>query len=94
LSVQTEPWNWVIFIIGGVLGALLAWFLFDPALIGLSSLAGASLITGSISLNPPWNLVVFLGLFVVGVVFQAGLMWREPPERRRTIRRRTYVRHD
>jgi hypothetical protein len=87
LGFQMDQWNWVVFIVGGIVGALLAWYLFDPALIGLSSLAGASLITGGLGLTSPLDLVVFLVLFLVGVAFQAGLMWREPPERRRVVRR-------
>lgn len=87
-NFQVEPYGWIVFIVGGIGGALLAWYLFDPALIGLSSLAGASLITNSLGLTPPMDLVVFVALFLVGIVVQAGLMWRQPPERRRIVRRR------
>jgi len=87
ISVNPEPWNWVIFIIGGVIGAILVLFLFDPALIGLSALVGANLISSMIKLDPPLNLVLFVLLFIVGVVFQAGLLRREPLERRRIVRR-------
>jgi len=87
ISVDPGQWNWVMFIIGGVIGAVLVLFLFDPALIGLSALVGANLITSMIKLDPPLNLVLFVVLFIVGVVFQAGLLRREPLEQRRIVRR-------
>ena len=86
-GVNPGQWNWVMFIIGGVIGAVLVLFLFDPALIGLSALVGANLITSMIKLDPPLNLVLFVVLFIVGVVFQAGLLRREPLEQRRIVRR-------
>jgi hypothetical protein len=88
LGVATGQWNWVIFIIGGVIGAVLVLMLFDPALIILSALVGANLITNIFMPAPPLNLVLFIVLFIVGAIFQAGLLRREPPERRTVVRRR------
>ncbi|MBE7471531.1 MAG: hypothetical protein HS114_20530 [Anaerolineales bacterium] len=94
LGLSVNPWEWLVYIIGGIIGAVLVLYLFDPALIGLSALAGATLIveavrlSGMVTLTPPFDLVLWVILFVVGIAFQAGLMLREPPERRRVRRRR------
>jgi len=78
---------WVIYAIGGVIGILLVMFLFDWALITLSSLAGASLIVQA--LGGSGGLLFFL-LFIVGIVIQGLILQREehPPVRRyRRVRR-------
>ena len=67
----------LIFIAGGVLGAILIGVLFDWALIVLSSVIGATLISQA----TPFELLVRMGLFVVlaatGVVVQWILMRRD-----------------
>lgn len=93
VGLRVSPWEWLIYIIGGIIGAVLILYLFDPALIVLSSVAGASLVTeavrlsGVVTLTPPFDLALWVVLVIVGIVFQAGLMFWQPPERRR-IRRR------
>ena len=67
-------------ILGGVLliiGVLLVIFLFDWALITLSSLAGASLITQALLLPSGMGGVVFLALVIIGVVIQGSMLQRE-----------------
>lgn len=71
---------WVVYIIGGILGLILVSFLFDWALITLSSLAGASLITQAFS--PPGAQggtggVIFFVLFIAGVLIQGAVLRRE-----------------
>jgi hypothetical protein len=56
---------------------LLVIFLFDWALITLSSLAGASLITQALLLPGGIGGVVFLALVIVGVVIQGSMLGRE-----------------
>jgi hypothetical protein len=75
---------WLFFAIGGVIGLLLVMFLFDWALIVLSSLAGASLIVQSLLTGGGTGSIVFIGLFLVGVLIQALVLLREetPPVRR------------
>jgi hypothetical protein len=73
-GVTMGRFNWVPFIIGGIMGALLVAALFQWALIILSSLAGASLIVQSIRLEPTMELIVLIGLFIVGLVVQATSM--------------------
>ena len=61
----------VAFIIGGVIGLILVGMFLDWALISLSSLAGAALVTEALNLSSGLGLVVFVVLVVIGVVFQA-----------------------
>jgi hypothetical protein len=61
-------------IIGGIVGAVLVVLLFDWALIVLSSLVGASLISQAIPLERPFGVVLFIGSFFVGIVIQMGMI--------------------
>ena len=78
----SEPFNWMAFIVGGIVGLLLVASVFDWALYILSSWAGATLITravtGGIGMNETLGLVVFFTLFVLGMVLQAGLFKEKP----------------
>jgi uncharacterized membrane protein YkvI len=56
---------------------LLVIFLFDWAIITLSSLAGASLITQALVLPSGIGGVIFLALVIVGVVIQGSTLQRE-----------------
>jgi hypothetical protein len=95
LGLSVSPWEWLVYVVGGISGAVLVLYLFDPALIGLSALAGATLITdvvkltNVITLTPPFDLVLWVMLVIIGVAFQARLMRRIPPEQRRIVRRRS-----
>ena len=68
---------WVPFIVGGIIGAVLLYSLFDWALIFLSSLSGAGLIMQSFTLTPQTQALLFIVLVVAGVFIQAGLMKRD-----------------
>ena len=65
---------WAPFVIGGLLGAVLLYLLFDWTLIALSSLAGAALITQTIQMNvvPPVILLAVLSL--AGVIIQGCML--------------------
>ena len=67
---------WLPFLVGGVIGAVLSLFLFDWALIGLSALTGASLVVQALQLSPAVQVLVYLGLFVAGVLIQASMLRR------------------
>jgi hypothetical protein len=69
-------WGWIAFILGGILGALLVIFLFDWALIFLSSVTGALLVADSLKLEPQTAWITFLGLTVAGIAVQATQMRR------------------
>lgn len=68
--------NWILFIVGGLLGAFLAVMVFDWALIILTSVTGAMLVVEGLSIAAPWAFWSMVGLAVVGVIIQAGI---EPP---------------
>lgn len=78
----------LIQIIGGIIGAVLLFVLFDWALIVISSLLGASLIAPAFTADPQLQMILFLLLVVVGIIAQAGIMARYPATRRTVYRRR------
>jgi hypothetical protein len=59
------------FIIGGVIGVIVVSMFLDWALIALSSLAGASLVTAALNLNGGLALLAFIILIAIGVSYQA-----------------------
>lgn len=63
----------VIFLVAGVIAAILAIWLFQGALILLSSLAGAALVSQSLPVGEGAAMLAFLLLLVLGVAVQAGL---------------------
>ncbi|MEY2539737.1 MAG: hypothetical protein QOG67_3477 [Verrucomicrobiota bacterium] len=69
-------YSWLIFLIGGILGAILLLALFDWALIFLSSVTGAYLIESAFSLPPTGTSILFVVLVVIGVLVQAGSLRR------------------
>jgi MFS family permease len=83
MGIKAEPFNWMAFIIGGIIGLLLVASVFDWALYMLSAWAGATLITRTLTegvgLNDTMGLVLFFVLFVLGMIVQAGL-YREKPK--------------
>jgi len=62
--------QWIAFIIGGVLGAVLTMMLLDPALIIMSSLAGATAVSQNVPLDPPNKNLLFIGLLIFGIIVQ------------------------
>lgn len=66
--------TWLIFLIGGICGALIVALIFDWALIILTSLIGAMLITQSFSVNEPGETVIFIICVAIGIVTQAYLL--------------------
>ena len=64
----------IIFVIGGIIGAVLLLVLFDSALIVVSSLIGAHLIVyqSAIVLPQSGSIIVFIGLAVLGVLVQVA----------------------
>ena len=71
---QYASYYWLTFIIGGLIGAILLLMLFDWTLIFVSSLIGAHLITGAISLPPTGGILLFSALVLFGVLVQAASM--------------------
>ena len=68
----------IVFVVGGVIGAILLLVLFDWALIVVSSLIGAHLIVyqSTIALPQSGSIILFIGLAVVGILVQAASLRR------------------
>ena len=76
--VQYQSHYWLAFIIGGLVGTVLLLMLFDWALIFVSSLIGAHLITNAITLPPTGQVLLFSALLLFGVLVQAASMTKKP----------------
>lgn len=76
---------WIAFLVAGVIGAILLMILFNWALVALSSLVGAAVITQELTLTEPWPVVVFLLLLIFGLAVQSRQLRRpekaSPPAR-------------
>ena len=68
---------WIIFILGGILGAILVGALLDWALITLSSLTGASMIVHALERGGGTGGVIMLVLFIIGIVVQGAALRNE-----------------
>jgi hypothetical protein len=68
--------NWVVYLIGGLIGIVLVLLLFDWTLIIFSSMAGAALLLQSFSTQTPAGVLIFFLLSLVGIIIQGGLMLR------------------
>ena len=79
LGVRLDQLVWLPYLIGGLIGVMLMFFIFDWALIFISSLAGASMIIQALSLNPGMEFGVYLALVIFGLVLQTVLYRKFPP---------------
>src|SRR5687768_2952664 len=70
IGLNQGGFSWIVYLMGGIIGFLLVIFLFDWAIIALSSLAGASLITQALLLPSGIGGVIFLVLVIVGILIQ------------------------
>ena len=70
--VQYAQYSTIIFVIGGIIGAILLLVLFGWAMIVVSSFIGAYLIQSAIVLPPTGSTLVFIGLTMVGIFVQAA----------------------
>jgi Domain of unknown function (DUF4203) len=85
-QAQVRSWDWLIILIGGIVGIFLMVAIFEWALIFLSSLAGAILIVEAVKLAALLGLVVGVLLFVFGVVFQIGLNRRNESRKKPAVK--------
>lgn len=65
---------WLPFLIGGIIGAVVVAMLFDPALIGLSALLGASMLVSMLSVERWMGLALLVVLSAIGVTIQLAGM--------------------
>jgi hypothetical protein len=78
---QTNQLLWLPYLIGGVLGAVLAFALFDWALIVLSACVGASLVVQGLHYSLQVEKILFLVLAALGVAFQVSVLSMEKKDR-------------
>ena len=74
MSFNAEQLLWLFFIIGGIIGAVLMFLIFDWTLILISSLSGASLIVQTTELGHDMEMLVFTVLVIIGMIIQTILM--------------------
>jgi len=74
--VNHAEYSRIIFLIGGILGAILLLLLFDWVLILFTSVEGAHLISSMIVLPQTGCMIVLIVLIVIGVVAQSALLRR------------------
>jgi hypothetical protein len=77
LNIDAGKFNWLVYIIGGVIGIILVGLLFDWAIITLSSFAGASLITSSVFSNFEFTQLILIVLFIAGILIQGYILRRD-----------------
>lgn len=81
LGASLGPWNWIVYLVGGMIGSILILSVFDWALIILSSMVGAALISQTsfqmIELDLAPRTVVFIALLIIGLLVQADQKRRD-----------------
>jgi len=85
LAASVKAPAWLIMLIGGIIGIILLHFIFEWALISLSSLAGAILLVDGFKLTGLIGIIVGVLFFVVGLVFQTSLNRRNRPRRKANL---------
>jgi len=81
VDLPQANFTWVAFLVGGIIGGILMFVVFDWALIILSSVSGAHLIVHSSSLLPAAGGLTFLVCALIGIFVQSRfLMGRRPRE--------------
>ncbi len=96
LNLESDTLVWLSYIVGGIIGAILLFMVFEWALIIVSAFAGAMVVIQTVDLNPrmiPWLLIA---LFVFGIVIQTLLFLRARAASKQTKRQipRTFQPND
>ena len=78
-GIDTGSIFWIIYVIGGIIGLVVVIYLFDWAIITLSSVAGASLLVQAFipQSGAGTGGVIFLILVIIGVVVQGSVLRSE-----------------
>lgn len=74
LGIEVHWHYWVLFVLGGIIGAVLMFLAFDFALALLSSLIGAHLILQALHLEGKTFIILFVILSAMGFALQYGLV--------------------
>ena len=69
--------SWIIFIIGGIIGLILAYAVLDWALIILSTLAGSALIVEALGWSGVIGMVTLIVLLALGISVQASMLRKD-----------------
>ncbi|MEY2481144.1 MAG: hypothetical protein QOI04_2071 [Verrucomicrobiota bacterium] len=69
-------YDFITFLVGGIIGAILLLALFDWALIFFSAVEGAHLIQSAVPLPATGSTILLVALSVLGIVVQASMMRR------------------
>jgi Domain of unknown function (DUF4203) len=73
LGASTESLQWIVFLAGALLAAILVSAVFDWALIGLSALVGASLVSEALPFDQAAQFIGIVVLFVLGLLVQTRM---------------------
>lgn len=73
LALPPAP-PWAPFIIGGILGAVLLYLLFDWTLIVLSSFAGSAFIAQTVQISSVPSALILAALFLTGIIIQSSML--------------------
>ncbi len=79
LGMTAAPYRWLVFVAGGLIGALLMRVLFGWTLIILSSVVGSVLILQALHFSTQLTQPLFIFLLVLGIAIQYGLIGRKSP---------------
>jgi uncharacterized membrane protein YuzA (DUF378 family) len=77
IGLDVGDLSWLIFLIGGVLGALMVLTWSNWALIILSSFTAAYLILGTFNVTPPLDKFAYIGLVLLGLAVQSAMLQRD-----------------
>jgi len=72
VNIDLGNFYWLVVIVGGILGAILAGTAFDWALILLTSACGSVLVSQTLELTYPLSVVVVVVLFLIGLIVQGN----------------------
>ncbi|MGO9951027.1 MAG: hypothetical protein ACLPN1_02310 [Dissulfurispiraceae bacterium] len=79
LGVRIGDYHWLVFIAGGLAGAVLMTVVFGWALIIISSLMGSILILQTFHFGHQLSEVVFICFAILGIVIQSGSARKKSP---------------
>jgi len=77
ITFDVGQYQWMAIAAGALIGAAMAGSMYDWALILLTSVSGAALITQNIPIGMPLSAVLFAGLTIFGIIAQARMKIRE-----------------
>jgi hypothetical protein len=73
-----HQYHWLLYIVGGIIGAVLMLLTFQFALILLSSLIGTNMVLHALHLEGRGFIILFVLLFALGFALQYGWISRKP----------------